>query len=92
MQKAFDNLPEKYEKYFPTMNHLRKEIAIEAGYFNIIYDFYGNPRREAQSICYEKMDQEEFERFYSKSLDILLKIIFVGMTEQEFTNELMNFI
>ena len=91
MSVAFDNLPEQYDKQFPTMEALRKAVTVEAGYFDVTYDFDGNAGRTAQSVSYEKMGQIEFEDLYSRSLDILLQKIFIGMTPEEFTKELLSF-
>jgi len=74
------------------MKALRRAVTIETGYFDVSYDFDGNPSRTAQSISYEKMDQIEFEELYSRSLDILLQRIFLGMTQESFTRELLSFI
>lgn len=63
-------IPEK------NFNRFRKDVAIQAGFYEIVIRLDGTARPEAKSISFVKMDQEEFDRLYNRSLDVLLKRIY----------------
>lgn len=51
----------------------RENITILAGHYKQVWDFNGNLTLRAKSISFGKMDQVEFDKFYSKVLDVILK-------------------
>lgn len=66
---VFDN-----QENYISLDHLRKDITIEAGY----YDEYtsittGEIKREAKSISFAAMDDLEFGEYYNKILDVIVK-------------------
>lgn len=83
LQLALDN-----QDRFPSLDQLRKAVLIEAGFYHPVYTFDGIVK-EADSISFNKMDQEEFEKVYSKSVDVLMKAF--GW-QREMFNMLMSFI
>lgn len=92
LQIAVSNMPEHLEKYYPTVDILRQAIMFEIGAFETFTDLQGNIYRKAKSITFDKMEQEEFERIYRDTLDILLKYIFKDMSKEEFEETLLDFI
>jgi hypothetical protein len=50
------------DKQFETF---RKELTILAGFYFETYDINGNLKLEAESLSYENMEPEEFERCYN---------------------------
>lgn len=66
-----------------SMDRFRKDVTILAGFYEATYRLNGDIRIEAKSISFASMSQEEFEELYSKSIDVLLKLILRDMTEDE---------
>lgn len=77
-----------HEKYDNT-DDLLFEIKLRLGYCTrIIID--GNVQYKPKSISFKSMDQDTFNKFYSKSLDVILKHFLTGNTEQEI-NQIVGF-
>jgi hypothetical protein len=68
LQVIFDN-----QEKFPSIDSLRKAVIIDAGFYRIQYCLDGTFYKEADSISFAKMNQEEFEILYSKSVDVCIK-------------------
>lgn len=51
----------------------RKDVLIQAGFYDQTFDLNGNMELEAQSISFAKMDDAEFERVYSAVVDVILE-------------------
>lgn len=59
----------------PNFEKFRKDITVLAGYFTPVFNVRGEVRLEAKSISFASMEQDEFERLYSKTIDVILKKI-----------------
>lgn len=92
LNKAIENMPEHLEKKYPSLDALRQAVTIEVGYYDVFYDFQGNEFKRAKSIAFDKMDNIEFKNLYDRTLDALLKYIFIGMTEQDFQDNILSFV
>ena len=57
------------------IDSIRKYLTVKAGYYDVIGYPNGSVRVEAQSLSYEKMEPEEFERCYSATIDACLKAL-----------------
>jgi len=75
------------EKNFTTF---RKDIAILCGYYKNVIRFDGTSRIEAESISFSSMDQEEFEKLYSKTIDLFIKNIYGSSLDADGLNEIVN--
>ena len=53
----------------------RKWVAVEAGYYSVVELPNGTVRKEAKSISYAKMDDDEFSELYKASLNVLWNYI-----------------
>lgn len=80
---------EKYGEIEKNFDRYRNDLTILAGYWKRVTRLNGDVRVEPQSISFAKMEQEEFEKLYSKTIDVILKYIFIGMEEDEL-NDLVN--
>ena len=82
MQKAvkFDIMPADVEKNF---DRFRKDIAILCGFYDTTVRVNGDLQFEAKSISLAKMDQQEFETLYDKTIDVLLKHVLRNYTGEE---------
>lgn len=57
------------QEIYKSVDRLRKDLLIEAGHVEPWVDFHGEIRREAKSISFAKMTEEEFSELYSLVLD-----------------------
>lgn len=55
----------------------REEILILAGFFEQTFTLKGDLKLEAKSIKFAKMEQDEFEDLYSKTINVLLEHVFI---------------
>ena len=64
-----------YEFVCPQKNpeRFRKDVIILAGYFDATYRLDGDVRIEAKSISFASMSEDEFEKLYSATIDVILK-------------------
>lgn len=54
----------------------RKDLLIMAGYYDVVINIRGEPRLEAQSMSFDSMDEDVFEKLYSACIDVgLAKIV-----------------
>lgn len=68
-QKSFDNF--------------RKELTIEAGYYQVVLGLDGEPRLEAKSLAFDKMGEKEFEECYEAIVTVLRNGILAGMSKED---------
>lgn len=63
----------------------RKDIAILAGYYEVFHRFPNETRLEAKSISFANMGDEEFEKLYEKTIQILIDKVLAskGFTRAE---------
>lgn len=56
----------------------REEVLILAGFFEQTFTLKGELKLEAKSIKFARMEEDEFEDLYSKTIDVLLENVFMG--------------
>lgn len=56
-----------------SLDRFRKDLTILAGHYEASYRLDGSVRIEAKSVSFARMDQEEFERLYSDTINAVLK-------------------
>jgi hypothetical protein len=88
---TIDHMPEHLEDFYPNTEKLRKAIAIEMGHCEESVLFDGTIYREAKSISFASMDNDAFNDFYQKAIDIILKYILKGV-EQDVLEEMIGFV
>jgi len=86
---AWENLPEKYDGYFPTPDDLRYELIKRAGFYREYTDLKGNKQYIPESIAFDKMGQERFEKLYSAVLDQVCRML--GLDAPELMDALTEF-
>lgn len=59
-------------------NRFRKDVTIQAGFYEQTFDLDGNMKLEAQSISFASMDDAEFETLYSAVADVILQKVLVS--------------
>ena len=63
-------------------DRFRKDLTIRAGYYDAFYRLDGTVRIEAKSISFGSMTQEEFEKLYSATVDVVLGQIYKDYSEE----------
>ncbi len=96
VQLAYDyweppELPDDHEKKWmkdvtpeKNLDRFRKDLIIRAGYFDAFYRLDGTVRIEAKSISFASMSEDEFEKLYSATIDVVLDQIY-----REYTKEML---
>lgn len=72
---ALMNLIYQNQDTYNNIDRLRKDLTIEAGFFENYTDFNGHYRSEAKSISFGKMKQDEFDTFYNRFLDTVVEVM-----------------
>lgn len=72
-EKEFRGLPaqKQFERF-------RKDVIIAAGYYDVVVNLKGEVRAEARSISFAKMTEDEFEKLYSNTINVLLEYVLKG--------------
>ena len=69
---ALINLCFSNQKTFNNIEHLRKELIICAGHYELIFDLEsGTQKKEALSISFASMDEIEFNKLYNDVLNVI---------------------
>ena len=71
-----DIIPEK------NMDRFRKDLIIRAGYYDATYRLNGDIRIEAKSIAFANMSEDEFEKLFSATIDVVLKEVCTQYTDE----------
>lgn len=64
----------------------RKNIIILAGYGYPVFDIFGNLKMRAKSISFASMEQEEFEKLYSATVNVILEKVLTNYTKDDLEN------
>jgi len=90
-----DEIDSKYGTPLKNFERFRKDVAILCGYYDIVIRLDGTSRPEAKSISFARMEEDEFEKLYSATIDLFLKRIYgADMTKEELdkiVNEFLRF-
>jgi len=80
---CFDNLPEEYDKLFPTPEKLLDELKFQVGHCENHQTIGGKVIPKTKSINFASMDQYEFQEFYDSVLNVILKYFMVGVEKRD---------
>jgi hypothetical protein len=69
------------QEIYNNLEHLRKDLTISAGYYDIRHNFEGVEIYEPKSISFAQMDEIEFSEFYNRIIDVVVK--WLGIEKQE---------
>jgi len=70
---VYDNMPEQFDRHFPTQDDLRHELIKRAGFYKEYIDLKGNKQYRAESISFDSMGQKRFDELYNKVLDVVVQ-------------------
>ena len=82
--ETIPSLEYKGERVQPNKERFRHDLTILAGYYEPIFDIRGELRLQAKSISFGSMEQEEFEKLNSATINAVLQKI---LTNSHFTDE-----
>jgi hypothetical protein len=69
---ALINLCYQNQNHFNNFEHLRKELIICAGHYELIFNLdTGEQKKEALSISFASMDETQFNQLYSDVLQVI---------------------
>lgn len=76
VQLAFD-----MQDHFSEQEAFRRWLQMEAGYFSTIVSPNGDVKFVADSIAFDRMDEEEFKIMFSAAIDVFLRELGTGLDE-----------
>lgn len=91
LRLVVNNLPEELDIYNNT-TLLLDEIKFQLGHFELRQNIDGNPYYIVKSINFGSMDQTEFNEFYSKTIDVILKHFLKGNNKEELMVEVIDYL
>jgi hypothetical protein len=87
---AFDAWdPDRQRKSYKGMpvtknfDRFRKDVTIQAGFYEQTFNLDGEMRLEALSISFASMDDLEFEKVYSAVLDVILQKVLITYKDRD---------
>ena len=97
MQYAFgiwepECLEYKGQQVGKSFDRFREDITILSGFYTLTENIKGEVRAEAKSISFGKMEDDEFAKLYSKTIDVLLKHVFKNYTREDIDKVVDNLI
>jgi len=78
---ALLNMVYENQEQYNNIEHLRKDLTISAGYYDLRFNIEGVEVQEAKSISFASMDDVEFSEFYNRIVDVVVK--WLGIDKQE---------
>ena len=61
------------QEHYDNLDALRKDLVIDAGHYTIRHTLWGEEVKEAVSLSFSKMTQDEFDKLYSDIVDTIVK-------------------
>ena len=83
---ALLNLVFENQEVYNNLEHLRKDLTISAGYYDIRHNFEGVEIYEPKSISFAKMDDNEFSELYNRFVDVVVK--WLGIEKESIIEEI----
>lgn len=91
LRLVMDNMPETLSERYTSTERLLDEIKFQCGYFEEHITLSGRVTYKPKSIAFDTMNQTDFEAFYNKALDVVLKWFLTGNTKEEIIDEIINY-
>jgi hypothetical protein len=70
---ALINMLFENQERYNNSDRLRKDLIIEAGFYDEWVDLHGVINKEAKSISFASMSEDEFQDLYSKVIDVIVQ-------------------
>lgn len=79
-----------HQSAYLTRDDLRDELTIAAGHFHMVKDIQtGKPKPVADSIAFDKMDQDAFTVFYDAVVNIILTRVLPGVSKRDLEDQVL---
>ncbi len=91
MHFAFDQFEPEDAAPEKNFDRFREEITILSGYYTMSPSVKGHSRAVADSISFAKMEQEDFDQLYDKTITVLIKWVLKTYTKED-VNEVLSHI
>lgn len=72
---ALINMVFENQDIYTDLEALRKDLTIEAGFYNEHADFNGEIKRTAKSISFANMENTEFSTLYNQYINTIIRIL-----------------
>jgi len=92
LQMVTDNMPETMPNQYQNTDLLLDEIKFQLGYFEMHHTLGGKDYYKVKSISFGKMDQVQFDGFYNRAVDVILKWFLKDITKEQFDKEVLEFL
>jgi hypothetical protein len=83
---ALIDLVYENQEQFNNKDLLRKQLTIKAGFYDAFFDIDGVEQREAHSISFASMDENEFQELYARFIDAVFD--WLGIEKQDLIDEI----
>jgi len=82
---VLDNMPDEIrdQRNIHTMDGFLIDLKLLLGHYDLFVSIEGTPMYVPKSISFSAMGQEEFERFYKRTIDIVISKHTAGMDGRE---------
>lgn len=70
---ALLNLVYQNQEHYNNIDHLRTDLTIAAGFYDKRYSIHGEEIIEPKSISFASMDEIEFNEYYNRIIDQIVK-------------------
>lgn len=70
---ALINMVFQNQEMHKNIDHLRRDLTIEAGYYDLRQNIHGEEIKEPKSISFASMDEDEFNDYYGAVIDTIVK-------------------
>ena len=87
-----EELEYRGQKVGKNFDRFRKDITMLAGYYDLVTNIKGELKAEPQSISFGSMKEEEFEKLYSKTINVLIKRVLTNYTRDDVDRVIENII
>jgi len=77
------------QEVYNNKEHLRKDLTISAGFYDIRHNFEGVEIYEPKSISFSNMDEVEFSELYNRFIDVVVQ--WLGIDKQSIIDEIEQF-
>lgn len=78
---ALLNLVFQNQEQYTNIDHLRKDLTVSSGYYDLRYNIQGEEIKEPKSISFASMDELEFSEYYNRVIDVVVK--WLGIDKQD---------
>lgn len=82
----------KGQRVGKSIDRFRKDVAILTGHYEIVTTIKGDVRAEAKSISFGSMGEDEFEKLFSETINVLIKHILTNYTYDDIDNVIENIV